>query len=61
LNQHLKDFPFGINGSPKIHLLAFDPDEHLVQVIAAVRLGTPGSQPACAYRSEGENRASIVF
>src|SRR4030095_9398788 len=41
LNQHLEHLTLGIDGAPEIHLLAADPDEHLVEVPAPVRRRPP--------------------
>ena len=32
LDWHIKELAFGIDGTPQVHLLAHDPDEHLVQM-----------------------------
>ena len=45
--------PIGVHRSPEIHLLSPDPDEHLVQVPAAVRLRPAGPQPT---RNTGSER-----
>ena len=57
LDQHVEDLAFSIDGAPEIHLLAADPDEHLVQVPSSVRLRASGPQPACDHRAEGEHPA----
>ena len=44
--------PLGIDGAPKIHLLAADPDEHLVEVPAPVRDRSSRAQPTCNERPE---------
>jgi len=32
LDKHVQDLAFGIDGSPKVHLSATDPDKHFVEV-----------------------------
>jgi hypothetical protein len=42
----------GIDGAPEIHLLAADPDKHLVEVPAPVRDRPSRVQPMCNNRPE---------
>src|SRR5215207_7994538 len=55
LDQHVEDLALGIDGPLQVHLLAADPDEHLVEMLAAVRLRTTRPQPPRDRRTEGEN------
>ena len=40
LDQHVEDFAFMVDGTPKVHPLAGDPNNHLVQVPLIARPGT---------------------
>ena len=46
LDKDIEHFPFDINRAPKMHLLSVDPDEHLVEMPADMRLGPARPQPA---------------
>jgi hypothetical protein len=39
LHQHVEDLAFVVNGTPEIHPLAGDPNNHLVQVPSIARPG----------------------
>ena len=40
LDQHVEDLAFVVDGTPEVHPLAGDPDNHLVQVPSIARAGT---------------------
>jgi hypothetical protein len=40
LDQHVEDLAFVVDGTPEVHPLAGDPNDHLVQVPAIARAGT---------------------
>ena len=40
LDQHVEDLAFVVDGTPEVHPLAGDPDNHLVQVPSIARPGT---------------------
>jgi hypothetical protein len=47
-----------VDGAPEIHLLAADPDDHLVEMPLHACAGTLVAETAREYRSELENPAS---
>src|ERR1700720_2037120 len=47
LDQHVKDLAFVVDGTPEVHPLAGDPDNHLVQVPSNQRAGFS----SCCHRS----------
>jgi hypothetical protein len=49
-----------VDGAPEIHLLAADPDDHLVEMPLRACAGTLVAETAREYRSELENRRRIV-
>lgn len=53
LDQNIEHLAFGIHRTLQVHLLAADPDEHLVEVPARVRLGAPLPQSGCDHGTEG--------
>ena len=57
LNQHIKDLAFVVDGTPEVHPLAGDPNNHLVQLPPIARAGTAPPQPPCDHRSELQHPA----
>lgn len=52
---------FGIDGTPEIHLLSVDPDERVIQVPAAMGLGSASLQPTCDAGSKHVDPAPDAF
>ena len=52
LHQHLEHLALGIDSPPEVHLIAADPDEHLVQMPAPMRRRAPCPKPTCNGRPE---------
>ena len=40
-DQHVENLAFVVDGTPEVHPLAGDPNNHLVQVPSIARAGTP--------------------
>ena len=55
LDQDLEDLAFVIDGTPQIHVLARDPDDHFVEMPAIARSRTARSQALRDRRSEFEH------
>ena len=55
LNQDLEDLAFMIDGTPQIHVLARDPDDHFIEMPSIARSRTAPSQAASDRRSEFEH------
>src|SRR4029077_10250952 len=55
LDQDLEDLAFVIDGTPQIHVLARDPDDHFVEMPAIARSLTAPSQTRSDSRSEFEH------
>jgi hypothetical protein len=55
LDHDLEDFTLVVDGTPQIHALARDPDDHFVEMPAIARLRTAPSQPPSDRRSEFEH------
>ena len=58
LDQDLEDLALVIDGTPQIHLLACDPDNHFVEMPAIARSRTARSQASRDRRSEFEHPAA---
>jgi hypothetical protein len=52
LNQYVEDLAFVIDGTPQIHPLAGDANDHLIQVPPPARAGPPLPQPSRDHWSE---------
>ena len=55
LDQDLEDFTLVVDGTPQIHVLARDPDDHFVEMPAIARSRTAPSQAPRDCRSEFEH------
>src|ERR1700730_913173 len=55
LDQDLEDLALVVDGTPQIHALARDPDDHFVEMPAIARSGTAPPQTPRARRSEFEH------
>src|SRR5437763_11732312 len=55
LDQDLEDLALVIDGTPQVHVLARDPDDHFVEVPAIARSRTAPSQAPSDRRSEFEH------
>ena len=55
LDQDLKNLAFVVDGTPQIHVLACDPDDHFVEMPAIARSRTAPSQAPRDCRSEFEH------
>ena len=55
LDQDLKDLAFVVDGTPQIHVLACDPNDHFVEMPAIARSRTAPSQAPSDCRSEFEH------
>ena len=58
LDQDLEDLALVVDGTPQIHLLAGDPDDHFVEMPAIARPRTARSQPPRDRRSEFQHPAA---
>src|SRR5271167_818657 len=61
LDQDLKDLAFVVDGTPQIHVLACDPDDHFVEMPAIARSRTAPSQAPSDRRSEFEHPTANAF
>jgi hypothetical protein len=61
LNQHVENLAFVIDGTPEIHPLAGDPNNHLVQMPSIARARTAPPQPPRDHRSELQHPAPDGF
>ena len=61
LDQDLEDLALVVDGTPQIHLLARDPDDHFVEMPAIARSRTARSQAPRDRRSEFEHPAPYRF
>ena len=52
LNLYVEDLALVIDGTPQIHPLAGDANDHLIQVPPEARAGPPLPQPSRDHRSE---------
>ena len=52
LKQHVPDLAFVVDRAPEIHVVAGDPDHHLVEVLVIARPRTALSQPSRNHRAE---------
>src|SRR6516165_4530756 len=59
LNQDIEDLALVIDGAPKIHPLAGNAHDHLVQVPSAAWSRPPLPQPAGDHRSELQHPAAV--
>src|SRR6266404_2650340 len=55
LDQDLEDLALVVDGTPQIHALARDPDDHFIEMPAIARSRTAPSQTASDRRSEFEH------
>ncbi len=55
LNQDLEDLALVVDGTPQIHMLAGDPDDHFVEMPAITRSRTAPPQSPSDRRSEFEH------
>ena len=55
LDQDLEDLALVVDGTPQIHLLACDPDDHFVEMPVIARSRTAPSQAPSDRRSEFEH------
>src|SRR5258705_6623851 len=58
LDQDLEDLAFVVDGTPQIHVLARDPDDHFVEMPAIARSRTTPPQTPSDRRSEFEHQAA---
>ena len=58
LNQDFENLALMIDCAPQVHMLAGDPDDHLVEVPAIARPRTAAAQPACDNRPEFQHPAA---
>ena len=61
LDQDLEDLALVVDGTPQIHVLARDPDDHFVEMPAIARSRTAPSQASSDCRSEFEHRTANAF
>ena len=61
LDQDLEDLALVVDGTPQIHLLACDPDDHFVEMPAIARSRTAPSQAPSDRRSEFEHPTANAF
>src|ERR1700719_4896182 len=61
LDQDLEDLALVVDGTPQIHLLARDPDDHFVEMPAIARSRTAPSQSPSDRRSEFGHPAAIAL
>jgi hypothetical protein len=61
LDQDLEDLALVVDGTPQIHLLARDPDDHFVEMPAIARSRTAASQAPSNRRSEFEYPTASAF
>src|SRR6185295_19704102 len=60
LDQDLEDLALVVDGTPQIHLLACDPDDHFVEMPAIARSRTARSQAPSDGRSEFDPTANAL-
>src|SRR5271169_1099574 len=58
LNKDFENLAFMIDRAPQVHMLAGDPDDHLVEMPAIARPRTAPPQPACDNRPEFQHPAT---
>jgi hypothetical protein len=61
LDQDLEDLALVVDGTPRIHVLARDPDDHFVEMPAIARSRTVASQAPSDRRSEFEHPTADAF
>ncbi len=61
LHKTIEHLAFGIDGSPQIHPLATNGDEHLIEVPGRMRLGAHRPQTSGDHRPEHRHPASDRF
>ena len=61
LNQHVENLALVVDGTPQIHELAGDPDDHFVEMPAIARSRTAPSQSPSDRRSEFEHPTANAF
>src|SRR3984893_7863091 len=61
LDQNLEDLAFVVDGTPQIHLLARDPDDHFVEMPAIARSRTAPPPAPSERRSEFEHPTANAF
>ena len=60
-DQDLEDLALVVDGTPQIHVLARDPDDHFVEMPAIARSRTAPSQAPSDRRSEFEHPTANAF
>ena len=58
LNKDFENLALIIDRAPQVHMLAGDPDDHLVEMPAIARPRTAAPQPACDSRPEFQHPAA---
>ena len=58
LDQDLENLALVVDGTPQLHVLARDPDDHLVEMPSITRPRTRLSQPSCNHRPEFQHPAA---
>src|ERR1700750_2720703 len=60
LNKDFENLALIIDRAPQVHMLAGDPDDHLVEMPAIARPRTAAPQPSCDNRPEFQHQLRTV-